>query len=203
MDVLKQMQVDAFLSRVIVYESAVGLEMWGNLFKWPPLVLMLIPSIIQSYTAIYPQTQAVDIILKIVSVMFIGLGTIAKLWHQAKGYDTNIQKFKQTHDSLSNIINEIDLTIEVGRQTAQANNSIETVTIDPKAIEIIIAKFDTIRKNMPLVPKNIFEKYYGSNSIKDINTVNELLNYRERRLLPKSRYILSVNPQFNSYSMNV
>lgn len=201
MDVLKQMQVDAFLSRVIVYESAVGLEMWGNLFKWPPLVLMLVPSIIQSYTAIYPQTQSVDVILKIVSVLFIGLGTIAKLWHQAKGYDTNIQKFKQTHDSLSNIINEIDLTLEVGRQMAATNNSLESVIIDSKAIELIIAKFDTIRKNMPLVPKNVFEKYYGANNINDINTMNELLNYRERRLLPKTRYILSINPQFNSYQM--
>lgn len=209
MDTLKQMQVDAFISRIIVYESAVSLQMVANLFKWPPLVLLIVPTTIQSYTALYPQTQSVDLILKIVSVLLIGLSSLLKLWDQAKGYDVSIQKFKQTHDSLSNIINEIDLTI--AKSNINSLNRVDSVTsvdsgnllnaydvigANMKSIETIITKFDAIRKEMPLVPKNIFEKYYGTNNINDIKNLNELLNYRERRLLPQSRYILTVNPNF-------
>jgi len=203
MDTLKQMQVDAFISRIIVYESAISLQMVANLFKWPPLVLLIIPTTIQSYTAIYPQTQSVDLILKIVSVLLIGLSSLSKLWDQAKGYDVSIQKFKQTHDSLSNIINEIDLTIAKNNinlmnrvDSVNSPDSFEIVGSNMKAIESIITKFDAIRKEMPLVPKNIFEKYYGTNNINDIKNLNELLNYRERRLLPQSRYILTINPNF-------
>jgi len=163
--VLRQIQTNAFISRIIVYESALSLKKWGKFFKWPPILLLSVPVTIESYNAAYSTKWWA----KIISVSAIFLSASLKSWHQSREYDTRIERFRNTSNELSRIIDEISFTL------AKENND-PNKQLPNEFIQKIIAQFAQIRKELPMVPKEVFDKYFGAENLEGIHSIHVLLD---------------------------